>query len=70
MLGSKMLVLAGNRVDITRQDIPSGRLYSWWSHRAPDWDTADRGRRPDHIWATPDIAGVAYGHHILRPVRG
>ena len=61
---------AGNRVDITRQDIPSGLLYSWWSYRAPDWDTADKGRRLDHIWATPDIAGAAHGSRIVRPVRG
>jgi exodeoxyribonuclease-3 len=44
-------------VDVTRRDIPEGRLYSWWSYRAKDWDVADRGRRLDHIWATPDIAG-------------
>ncbi len=44
-------------VDVTRQDIPSGRLYSWWSYRAADWNAADKGRRLDHIWATPDIAG-------------
>jgi exodeoxyribonuclease-3 len=61
---------AGAWVDITRQDIPSGPLYSWWSYRSADWDTADKGRRLDHIWATPDIAGAAYGSRILRPVRG
>ena len=51
---------AGAWVDITRQDIPSGLLYSWWSYRAADWDAADKGRRLDHIWATQDIA--AAGH--------
>jgi exodeoxyribonuclease-3 len=61
---------AGRWVDITRQDIPSGLLYSWWSYRAPDWDAADKGRRLDHIWATPDIAGAAHGSRILRSVRG
>ncbi|MCA3443223.1 MAG: exodeoxyribonuclease III [Rhodobacter sp.] len=61
---------AGAWVDITRQDIPQGLLYSWWSYRASDWDTADRGRRLDHIWATPDIAGAAHGSRILRAVRG
>jgi exodeoxyribonuclease-3 len=61
---------AGAWVDVTRQDIPSGRLYSWWSYRAPDWDSADKGRRLDHIWATSDIAGAAHGSRILRPVRG
>jgi exodeoxyribonuclease-3 len=61
---------AGRWVDVTRQDIPTGQLYSWWSYRAPDWDAADKGRRLDHIWATPDIAGAAHGSRILRPARG
>ena len=61
---------AGAWVDVTRADIPSGPLFSWWSYRAPDWDAADKGRRLDHIWATPDIAGSAHSSRILRPVRG
>ncbi len=61
---------AGSWVDVTRADIPDGRLYSWWSYRARDWDSADKGRRLDHIWATSDIAGAAHGSRILRPVRG
>lgn len=61
---------AGGFVDVTRQDIPSGPLYSWWSYRAPDWDASDRGRRLDHVWATADIASAAHGSRILRPVRG
>ncbi|SHF03311.1 exodeoxyribonuclease-3 [Loktanella atrilutea] len=61
---------AGNWVDVTRQDIPQGKLYSWWSYRSPDWDAADKGRRLDHIWATPDISGAAHGSRILRHVRG
>lgn len=60
---------AGNWVDITRQDIPSGPLYSWWSYRSPDWDAADKGRRLDHIWATSDIAGSGHASRVLRPVR-
>ena len=61
---------AGGWVDVTRADIPDGRLYSWWSYRSPDWDAADKGRRLDHIWATTDIAGAAHGSRILRAVRG
>jgi exodeoxyribonuclease-3 len=61
---------AGKWVDITRQDIPSGQLYSWWSYRAADWDGADKGRRLDHVWATPDIASAAHGSRILRDARG
>lgn len=61
---------AGNWVDVTRKDIPEGRLYSWWSYRSPDWDAADKGRRLDHVWATPDIAGAAHSSRILRAARG
>ncbi len=61
---------SANWVDITRQDIPDGRLYSWWSYRAKDWDAADKGRRLDHIWATPDISNAAHSSRIRREVRG
>ena len=61
---------AGGWVDITRKDIPEGLLYSWWSYRARDWDAADKGRRLDHIWATPDLAAGAGGSRILRAARG
>ena len=61
---------AGKWVDVTRADIPDGRLYSWWSYRSPDWNVADKGRRLDHVWASPDIAGAAHSSKILRKVRG
>jgi len=61
---------AGKWVDVTRTDIPNGKLYSWWSYRSPDWDTADKGRRLDHVWATPDIAGSAHSSRVVRAVRG
>jgi exodeoxyribonuclease III len=61
---------AGAWVDVTRKDLPTGLLYSWWSYRSSDWNAADKGRRLDHIWATPDIAGAAHGSRILRAARG
>lgn len=61
---------AGAWVDVVRARIPEGPLYSWWSYRSPDWDAADKGRRLDHIWATPDIAGAVRASHIRRDVRG
>lgn len=61
---------AGNWVDITRQDIPEGQLYSWWSYRNRDWNASDRGRRLDHVWASRDIAAAGHGSRVLRPVRG
>jgi exodeoxyribonuclease-3 len=61
---------AGGWVDVTRANIPEGRLYSWWSYRSPDWDAADKGRRLDHIWASGDIAASGHSSHIRRDVRG
>ncbi len=61
---------AGRWVDVTRQDIPEGLVYSWWSYRAKDWEAADKGRRLDHVWATSDIAGAAHGSRVLKVARG
>lgn len=61
---------AGGWVDVTRKDLPDGRLYSWWSYRSPNWDAADKGRRLDHVWATPDLATRSGGSRIARHVRG
>ncbi|MEO1550775.1 MAG: exodeoxyribonuclease III [Pseudomonadota bacterium] len=61
---------SGQWADITRTHIPEGKLYSWWSYRARDWDAADKGRRLDHIWATPDLVEAAESSQILRHVRG
>jgi exodeoxyribonuclease III len=61
---------AGGWVDVTRKNIPVGLLYSWWSYRAADWDAADKGRRLDHIWATPDITEGAHESRVLRATRG
>lgn len=33
----------------------SQKLYSWWSYRAKDPLGANKGRRLDHIWATPSL---------------
>jgi exodeoxyribonuclease-3 len=61
---------AGGWIDVTRQDIPEGPLFSWWSYRAKDWSAADKGRRLDHIWATPDISSAAHSSEVLRAARG
>lgn len=61
---------AGDWIDVTRKDIPEGPLFSWWSYRAKDWDAADKGRRLDHVWVSPDLAGQAGGSRVLRHVRG
>ncbi len=46
------------------------KLYSWWSYRARDWEAADRGRRLDHVWVTPDLAPSLAAAAIHRTVRG
>ena len=61
---------AGGWVDVTRKDLPNQKLYSWWSYRAKDWNSADRGRRLDHIWVSNDIAANVSGSRILREARG
>ena len=61
---------AGGWQDVVRKHLPEGKLYSWWSYRARDWDAADKGRRLDHVWATPALAARSEGARILRAARG
>lgn len=62
---------AGKWVDVMRRHVPPGnKLYTWWSYRAPDWATADRGRRLDHIWATSGLAETSKGIEVLKEARG
>lgn len=49
---------------------PEEKLYSWWSYRSPNWQTADLGRRLDHVWATPEVANALTACHVLRDARG
>lgn len=46
------------------------KIYTWWSYRAADWDAADKGRRLDHIWLSPDLGATLAGSAILRAARG
>ena len=61
---------SGQWVDVVRQFHPDGKLFSWWSYRAKDWSAADKGRRLDHLWATPDISSLVNSVVIARDVRG
>lgn len=50
--GLKNLLKRAKLSDIARlKHGPEEKLYSWWSYRAADWRTSNRGRRLDHIWA-------------------
>jgi len=57
-------------VDVMRQHVPpEERLYTWWSYRARDWRTSNRGRRLDHIWTTPALDGTAVSLRVLDEAR-
>jgi exodeoxyribonuclease III len=57
-------------VDLGRKFVPAPqRLYTWWSYRAKDYTAGDRGRRLDHMWATPEVAKVATGHRVVEHCR-
>ncbi len=57
--------------DVTRAFVPaSEKIYSWWSYRAADWAASDRGRRLDHIWASPALKGTLRTQSIVRKMRG
>jgi exodeoxyribonuclease-3 len=67
----KKLQASRRWVDAVRHFIPpTEQLYSWWSYRARDWDSSDRGRRLDHVWVTPALAPALHSAQVLRAVRG
>jgi exodeoxyribonuclease-3 len=56
---------------MTRQFVPdTEKLYRWWSYRAADWQASDRGRRLDHVWTSPGLAGTLVSQKIVRKMRG
>ncbi len=62
---------AGGWVDAVRHFVPAEeKLYTWWSYRAADWAAADKGRRLDHIWVTPHLAGRLASAEVIRDARG
>ncbi len=68
--GLNSLIQTGGWIDTVRSNIPEGKLYSWWSYRARNWDTSDRGRRLDHIWASIDLKDKIRDSQVLRIIRG
>jgi exodeoxyribonuclease III len=57
-------------VDVMRRHVlPEEKLYTWWSYRARDWRTSNRGRRLDHIWTTPALDGTAVSLRVLDEAR-
>lgn len=44
-------------------------LYTWWSYRARAWAEADKGRRLDHIWVSPDLVPALNSMSVAREAR-
>ena len=62
---------SGGWEDVMRLAVPPDqKLYTWWSYRAKDWEVANRGRRLDHVWASPALAKAATGIEVVRETRG
>ncbi|MGA3002874.1 MAG: exodeoxyribonuclease III [Acetobacteraceae bacterium] len=57
-------------IDAVRHFVPeTEKVYTWWSYRNRDWKVANRGRRLDHVWVTPDLKDALLRHTILTDAR-
>jgi len=62
---------SGGWIDVMRGFVPdTEKLYTWWSYRAADWAAADRGRRLDHVLASPALEKAALEMSIFKKARG
>lgn len=69
--GLLTVMAEGGWLDVMRQHVPHHeKLYTWWSYRAKDWSAADRGRRLDHVWTSPDLGPHLVAVEVLREARG
>lgn len=67
----KLVLRDGAWIDALRRFTPQEqKLYTWWSYRSPDWATADKGRRLDHIWTSRSLGPALKRIEILREARG
>ncbi|WP_185984325.1 exodeoxyribonuclease III [Aureimonas mangrovi] len=68
--GLLRVISEGDWDDLVRRHIPRPeKLYTWWSYRSKDWTVGDRGRRLDHIWASPDLGEKLVSARVLREAR-
>ncbi len=62
---------SGPWVDALRTKIPADeKLYTWWSYRSPSWESANKGRRLDHVWLSEDLKPALGELNILKEARG
>ena len=55
--------------DLGRHFIPAPeRNWTWWSYRTY-WQEKDRGRRLDHMWASPELLAQARSHRFVEETR-
>jgi len=58
-------------VDLMREKIPAQeKLFTWWSYRARDWLSSNRGRRLDHIWGSPGFVPSLEAIDVMQEARG
>ena len=58
-------------IDAARHLTPEPeKIYTWWSYRSPNWELANTGRRLDHAWVSPDLAGTVRAVTVSRETRG
>lgn len=63
-------MVLGGWVDLVREFIPEPKkVYTWWSYRAKDWMSSDKGRRLDHIWGSADLQNFLVEVEILKAAR-
>jgi exodeoxyribonuclease-3 len=68
--GLNRMQAAGEWIDVMRHFVPpEEKLYTWWSYRNHDWALSNRGRRLDHVWATPDLVSTLTGVEVVRDAR-
>jgi exodeoxyribonuclease III len=69
--GLTEVMTKGGWLDLMRQHVPaSEKLYTWWSYRAKDWEAANKGRRLDHIWSSPELGPLLENIEVLKEARG
>ena len=64
------MMAAFDWIDVPRRFVPdSEKLYSWWSYRNVDWRASNRGRRLDHVLASPALSGAIESYVIDSDLR-
>ncbi len=65
------VLAAGQWQDVMRSFVPAEeKLYTWWSYRAADWKTANKGRRLDHVWLNRKATAKPTAMRVLDEARG